>query len=493
MFDSLFRFLGRRGRSSRQPKPRRSVTPRLEALEERWVPSATDGTMSLQGLLGGTSTLSNPPVAGSTQTTDTNAAPVPSGTQTQTATATFTAFKTGGSETQTVAQFNPSLGTLTGVQILFNGQLSSDVQVENLDGAASNVNAQVNGNLTLQGPGLQAVSVSPAINEGTTLSADDGTLDYGGSSGKDFGNQSAQASQTANLTAGSNDLSAWIGTGAVSLTEQAQSTSTVSGSGNQQTHIDSTGGGTVQVIYSYTPAAPPVAPPAAPPPLSPPCNSPPPVAPPAAPPSVTPPTNTCTPPSGPGSLAGLVYVDAGHLNHYVQGAAGLQGVTVNLHGATVAGQTVNLTTTTGADGSYNFTNLQAGLYSLTDQLTPQQQAQYQPGAETLGSLGGAIVGNEMIVALPQGAEGMCYDFGADPPLSPPPPAAPPTAPPPVAPPLATPVTQPLAPPPVSPPPVSPPPSDPGIPSILSIPSIPFLPPVGITKRSLLGNGWQSLG
>jgi hypothetical protein len=457
------------------------VTPRLEALEERWVPSATDGTMSLQGLLGGTSTLSNPPVAGSTPTTDTNAPPAPSGTQTQTATATFTAFKTGGSETQTVAQFNPSLGTLTGVQIIFNGQLSSDVKVENLDGAASNVNAQVHGNLTLQGPGFQAVSVSPAINESTTLSADDGTLDYGGSSGKDFGSQSAQASKTIDLTAGSNDLSAWIGAGAVSLTGGAQSTSTVSGSGNQQVHIDSTGGGTVQVIYSYTPAAPPVAPPAAPPPVSPPCNSPPPVAPPAAPPPIT-----CTTPTGPGSLAGLVYVDAGHLNHYVQGAAGLQGVTVNLHGTTVAGQSVNKTTTTGADGSYNFTNLQAGLYSLTDQLTPQQQTQYQPGAETLGSLGGAIVGNEMIVALPQGAEGMCYDFGTDP-QSPPPASPPPLAPPPLAPPLATPVTPPLATPPVSPPPVSPPPSDPGI------PSIPFIPQVGLSKRSLLGNGWQSLG
>jgi hypothetical protein len=466
MFDSLFRFLGRRGRPARRPKPRRSVTPRLEALEERWVPSATDGMMSLQGLVGGGGTLSNPPIAGSTQTSDTNAPPVTSGTQTQTATATFTAFKTGGSETQTVAQFNPSLGTLTGVQLIFNGQLSSDVKVENLDGAASNVNAQVNGNLTLQGPGFQAVSVSPAINESTTLSADDGTLDYGGSSGKDFGSQSAQASKTIDLTAGSNDLSAWIGTGAVSLTGGAQSTSTVSGSGNQQVHIDSTGGGTVQVIYSYTPA-----PPAAPPP----------VAPPAAPPPVTPTTNTCTPPSGPGSLAGIVYVDAGHLNHYVQGAAGLQGVTVNLHGTTVAGQSVNRTTTTAADGTYNFTNLQAGLYSLTDQLTPAQQAQYSSGAETLGSLGGALVGNEMIVALPQGSEGMCYDFGADP-QSPPP-----ASPPPLAPPLATPVSPPLAPPPVSPPPVSPPPSAPGN------PSIPMIPPVGLSKRSLLGDGWQSLG
>jgi hypothetical protein len=284
----------------------------------------------------------------------------------------------------------------------------------------------------------------------------------------------------------------------VSLTEQAQSTSTVSGSGNQQVHIDSTGAGTVQVIYSYAPA-PPSVPPAAPPPVSPPCNSPPPVAPPAAPPPAT-----CTTPTGPASLNGIVYLDAGHLNHYVQGATGLQGTTVSLHGTSVTGQTVDLTTTTGTDGTYQFTNLQAGLYTLTDQLTPAQQAQYQPGAETLGSLGGAIVGNQMIVALPQGANGMCYDFGVDPPLSPPPvappaapppvsppPVAPPAAPPPVSPPplAPPPVAPPAAPPPVSPPPVSPPPVSP--PS-LSLPSDPGFPG-GLSKRSLLGDGWQSLG
>jgi hypothetical protein len=523
MFDSLFRFLGRRSHPARRPKPRRSVVPRLEALEERWVPSATDGTVSVQSLLGSTfSSLSSP------QTTDANTPTTPSATQTQSVTATFDPFTTGGSQTQAVAQFDPSLGTLTDVQIILNGKLTSDVKVENLDGAASNVSAQVNGNLTLQGPGSVSASVTPSINENTTLSASDGTLDYSGTSGKDFGDQSAQASKTIDLAAGSNDLSAWIGTGTVSLTESAQSTSTVSGSGNEQVHINSKGSGTVQVIYSYTPA-PPAAPPSVTPTSPPPCENSPPTVPPAAPPPVSPPT-TCTPPSGPGSLTGIVYVDAGQLNHYVQGDTGLAGVTVNLHGTTAAGQSVNLMTTTGQNGTYSFTNLQAGLYTLTDQLTAAQQAQYQPGAETLGSLGGAIVGNEMIVALPQGGDGMCYDFGVvspppapplspppvSPPLSPPPlsppPVSPPLAPPPVSPPPAPPPSPPpvspppnppplspppLSPPPLSPPPVSPPPAPPPSPPPsppASPPPIPFVwdPSAGLSKRSLLGGSWQSL-
>lgn len=475
MFDSLFRFLSR-GRASARPKPRPRVVPTLEALEERWVPSATDGTMSLQTLLGGTSIVSAP------QTTDANPPMNVTGAQTQTVAAAFAPFKTGGSESQSVAQFDPSKGTLTGIQILVNGKLTSDVQVENLDGAPSNVTAQVNGNLTLQGPGFTPLSVTPSINESATLSPFDGILDYGGTSGKDFGAQSAQASRSINLSAASNDLSAWIGKGNVSLTELAQSTSTVSGSGNEQVHINSQGSGSVQVVYSYTPAATP----STPPPVSPPsgCDNPPSTTPstppPVSPPTVSPPT-TCTPPSGPASLGGIVYVDARNLNHYVQGDPGVPGVTVNLNGTTVTGQAVSLTTTTGSNGIYNFTNLQPGIYSLSD----QQPAQYTRGAETLGSLGGAVIGDHMVVAIPQGADGMCYDFGEDPPLPPP---APPPAPPGNPPPNVNPV-------PTSPPVVTPPsdPSSNGNPTPPSDPSLPFFPAVDLSKRSLLGDGWQSLG
>src|SRR5262249_17306845 len=139
----------------------------------------------------------SPTTPSATQTQSVTA--TPSATQTQSVTATFAPFTTGGSATQTVAQFDPSRGPLTSVQIILNAKLTSDVKVENLDGAASNVSALVNGNLTLQGPGSVSASVTPSINETTTLSASDGTLDYGGTSGKDFGDQSAQASKTIDL------------------------------------------------------------------------------------------------------------------------------------------------------------------------------------------------------------------------------------------------------------------------------------------------------
>src|SRR5579884_4041067 len=303
MFAFVFRLVGRSRRAAAQRKTKQCVVPNLEALEERWMPSATGGVSNLQALL---STNHN------TVNTNSVAASAPT---TQQATATFTPFTTGGSQTQSVAQFNPALGTLNSVQIILNSTLSSDVKVENLDAAPSTVNAQVNGNLSLQGPGGSLLSVTPTISENTTsLSPYDGTLDYGGTSGHDFGQQSAAAQQSITLTS---NLSAWEGSGNVALAESAQSTSTVSGSGNEQVHINSEGSGTVTVIYNYTPApppAPPPVPPASPPPAPPPCTSPPPAPPPCmSPPPQTPPPAPppapppCQSPTGPAGINGIVY------------------------------------------------------------------------------------------------------------------------------------------------------------------------------------------
>ena len=242
MFATLFRWLGRTERPAARLKTKHSVVPTLEALEERWVPSTTN----TQSLVGNVSTVVN-----NTPAIATSNAPTP----TQQTTATFTSFTTGGSQTQSVAQFNPNLGQLASVQITLNGTLTSNVKIENYDAAPSTVNAQVNGDLSLQGPdGSTLLSVAPTISENSTqLAANNGSVD--------FGDQSASAQNPITLT---NNLSAWEGDGNVSLTESAQSSSTVSGSGNEQVNICSDGSGTVTVTYNYTPK--PQSPPPAPPP-----------------------------------------------------------------------------------------------------------------------------------------------------------------------------------------------------------------------------------
>lgn len=439
MFDSLLRMLGGGRHSAVRAKAKNHVVPSLEALEERWVPS-TISSPSMHSLLGtGFTTLSTP---------TTNPPSNSSSTPDQQVTAAFTPFKTGGSETQSVAQFDPSLGTLNSVQVLLNGKLTSDVKVENLDNAPSTVNAQVNGNLSLQGPNGTLLSLAPTLTENTTsLSAYDGKLDYGGTSGHDFGARSASARKSIALT---NNLSAWEGNGKVDLTETAQSSSTVSGSGNEQIHIASEGSGTVTVIYDYTPK--PQSPPPAPPP-----------APPAPPPCPC----ECheTPPSGPAAISGLVYVAPNSSDPYDPSDPGANNVTVTLTGITLTQQQVTQTTTTDPNGSYQFTDLQPGIYALTDQPVPSQ---YTAGTTMLGSLGGVANNGELILALPQGGDAANYDFGLV---------------------LAAPNVTPTSPPPIpSPPPISPPPA----PAPAPTPSVDPLPVV-VSKRSLLGDGWQSLG
>jgi hypothetical protein len=442
MFASWFRLLSRSKRPAVHWKTRHHVTPTLEALEERWLPSTTG---SLQSLLG---TGYNSLNANATTTTNSTAV------QTQQVSAAFTPFTTGASQTQSVAQFNPALGTLDSVQIILNGTLTSDVKVENLDAAPATVNAQVNGNLSLQGPGGTLLSVTPSITDNSTqLSAYDGVLDYGGSSGHDFGEQSASAQQTITLT---NNLSAWEGNGNVSLTETAQSSSTVSGSGNEQVHISSQGSGTVTVIYTYTPApppAPPPVPPASPPPSPPPC------------------TCDCdcdcnTTPTGPAAINGIVYVAPNQTAPYALGDPGVSNVTVTLTGVTLTQQQVSETATTDANGHYSFTNLQPGIYAVTDQPIP---AGYTAGAVTAGNYGGVVSGNQILLALPEGGDAMSYDFGLVIPSGP--------------------NINPLTPPP-SPSP-SPAPSPP--PSPAPPPQTQTDPPPVLSKRELLGDGWQSLG
>src|SRR5579875_2821380 len=98
MFAFVFRLVGRSHRVAAPRKTKQCVVPNLEALEERWMPSATGGVSNLQALLS-----TNP------NTVNTNSV---ASAPTQQVTATFTPFTTGGSQTQSVAQFNPALGTL---------------------------------------------------------------------------------------------------------------------------------------------------------------------------------------------------------------------------------------------------------------------------------------------------------------------------------------------------------------------------------------------
>jgi large repetitive protein len=95
------------------------------------------------------------------------------------------------------------------------------------------------------------------------------------------------------------------------------------------------------------------------------------------------------------SLSGRVYIDNNDSGTFDGGEVGINGVLVTLSGTTASGVNVctylasltpvrSCTTTTATDGTYAFTNLPAGTYTLTE----SQPSAYADGRETAGSSGG---------------------------------------------------------------------------------------------------------
>nr|WP_198983133.1 SdrD B-like domain-containing protein [Herbaspirillum sp. ASV7] len=85
-----------------------------------------------------------------------------------------------------------------------------------------------------------------------------------------------------------------------------------------------------------------------------------------------------------GAVAGRVYVDTNGNGVIDAGETGIAGVTVKLSGTDANGNAVNLSTTTAADGSYSFSNLQPSNgsgYTLSE----IQPALYADGRTTIGA------------------------------------------------------------------------------------------------------------
>jgi hypothetical protein len=428
MLRSLKRFLPLFGNQSARMN-RKKLALQIETLEHRWMPSATTigGTVyhdatdtgilvaGEQGIASDTIQLENSlgQVIAQT-TTDANGQYVFTqdntiNTQptTQVQKATFGPQTTNYSGKQSVPQFDPSLGTLTGVDVIVDASLTSDIKVQSLDNAPSHVTGNVSGQVSLTvGNGIQPLVTSLANDEGIDLPAYDNANPFAGAASHDFGNGTATNSNSITLTSANADLSQFTGTGQVALNESAIATSSATGAGNLLSEINSTAQGQIEVVYHYTPS-----------------NSLQPgqytVVEPQTPAgyldgkntadnvNVLPPVPKNTIPVTldaqnsslnnnygkllPLSLSGYVYVDNPNTGIRVPptagipGSQGIGGVTINLTGTDDLGNPVSASTVTAADGSYSFNNLRPGTYAINE---PQQPAGYLDGKSTIGSQGG---------------------------------------------------------------------------------------------------------
>lgn len=105
-------------------------------------------------------------------------------------------------------------------------------------------------------------------------------------------------------------------------------------------------------------------------------------------------------------ISGRVYNDS-NSNGTFQAGEELAGVTITLTGTDDLGNAVNITTTTAADGTYSFTNLRPGTYTVTE----TQPAGIGNGPTVAGSAGGST-GSDTVssIVLASGTDATGYDF-----------------------------------------------------------------------------------
>ncbi len=108
----------------------------------------------------------------------------------------------------------------------------------------------------------------------------------------------------------------------------------------------------------------------------------------------------------PASISGTDYVDVNGDNSFDSGDTGLQGATIQLLDST--NQVVSSTTTVDASGTFSFTNLTPGVYTLLESTPPSP---YVASASNIGNAGGNQVGVDKITGITIGSNTQATGYG----------------------------------------------------------------------------------
>lgn len=165
--------------------------------------------------------------------------------------ASFGPATTNWSSSLTLPKWDPALfpgQTLTGVSFTLNGSVSGSAKFESLDASPATVNMNLQATITLTDPSSNVLAtVIPVASTSDLVSAFDGAIDFGGTSGVSYpalsGSNSASGS--------SGNLPLFTGSGNIVLPISASGTSSGSGAGNLITVFATAAGADASVTYTY--------------------------------------------------------------------------------------------------------------------------------------------------------------------------------------------------------------------------------------------------
>lgn len=165
------------------------------------------------------------------------------------------ATRTNWNSLVTIPKFDPTLGELIRVRWRIVGQVSGGVSFESLDASSTTIATSLSASISLTRPDSSLLSVAlPVVNNTDAASAFDGTIDFGGTSGKSYTGLAGSAMATSSSTTAA-DLALFSATSpgeTISLPVNASGTSSGSGAGNLLLLFETFAAASVRVCYEYT-------------------------------------------------------------------------------------------------------------------------------------------------------------------------------------------------------------------------------------------------
>ncbi len=148
-------------------------------------------------------------------------------------------------------QFDPALGCLDSICFSLDGHVEGVAKFESLDAAAATVTMNLQATLTLQRPDASTLVVTiPVAQTMDNVTAFDGTIDFGGTSGRTYEGLSANKVEDA-CTSAPGDITLFTGTGNIVLPVVATGSSNGSGAGNLILQFNTSASSGAQVTYFY--------------------------------------------------------------------------------------------------------------------------------------------------------------------------------------------------------------------------------------------------